>query len=148
MAFEIAEREPDDGPAAGLADVRDRGCRADRGRAGRHAGGGVAANAGAGFPPHQHGLGPGDPGRSRPRVLGGYTEELSESARLQLEKLGVAVWTGMQVTGIDEEGVSIGPEIAFMRRRCSGPREWRPRRWRGRLACHSTARAAFSCSPI
>ncbi len=43
-----------------------------------------------------------------PRVLGAYTEELSESARLQLEKLGVAVWTGMQVTGIDAEGVCIG----------------------------------------
>ncbi len=42
-----------------------------------------------------------------PRVLAGYTEDLSESARLQLEKLGVTVWTGMQVTGIDEEGVSI-----------------------------------------
>ena len=42
-----------------------------------------------------------------PRVLGGYTEELSESARLQLEKLGVAVWTGMHVTGIDEDGVTI-----------------------------------------
>ncbi len=42
-----------------------------------------------------------------PRVLGGYTEELSESARLQLEKLGVAVWTGMNVTGIDDEGVTI-----------------------------------------
>jgi NADH dehydrogenase len=45
-----------------------------------------------------------------PRVLGAYTEELSSSARLQLEKLGVAVWTGMQVTGIDSAGVSIGPE--------------------------------------
>jgi NADH dehydrogenase len=45
-----------------------------------------------------------------PRVLGAYTEELSESARVQLEKLGVAVWTGMQVTGIDEEGVSMGPD--------------------------------------
>ena len=45
-----------------------------------------------------------------PRVLGAYTEELSESARLQLEKLGVAVWTGMQVTGIDDDGVSIGPD--------------------------------------
>jgi NADH:ubiquinone reductase (H+-translocating) len=45
-----------------------------------------------------------------PRVLGAYTEELSDSARLQLERLGVAVWTGMQVTGIDEKGVSIGPE--------------------------------------
>jgi NADH:ubiquinone reductase (H+-translocating) len=45
-----------------------------------------------------------------PRVLGAYTEELSESARVQLEKLGVAVWTGMQVTGIDEDGVSMGPD--------------------------------------
>jgi NADH:quinone reductase (non-electrogenic) len=42
-----------------------------------------------------------------PRVLAGYTEDLSESARLQLEKLGVAVWTEMHVTGIDDEGVSI-----------------------------------------
>jgi NADH:ubiquinone reductase (H+-translocating) len=44
------------------------------------------------------------------RVLGAYTEELSDSARSQLEKLGVAVWTGMQVTGIDAEGISIGTE--------------------------------------
>ena len=44
------------------------------------------------------------------RVLGAYTEELSDSARLQLEKLGVSVWTGMQVTGVDADGVSIGPE--------------------------------------
>src|SRR5262249_24468807 len=29
-----------------------------------------------------------------PRVLGAYTEDLSEAARKQLEKLGVAVWTG------------------------------------------------------
>jgi len=45
-----------------------------------------------------------------PRVLGAYTEQLSDSARTQLEKLGVAVWTGVQVTGIDADGVSIGPE--------------------------------------
>jgi NADH:ubiquinone reductase (H+-translocating) len=45
-----------------------------------------------------------------PRVLGAYTEKLSDSARTQLEKLGVAVWTGVQVTGIDADGVSIGPE--------------------------------------
>ena len=45
-----------------------------------------------------------------PRVLGAYTEELSASARSQLEKLGVAVWTGVQVTGIDALGVCIGPE--------------------------------------
>jgi NADH dehydrogenase len=45
-----------------------------------------------------------------PRVLGAYTEDLSDAARAQLEKLGVAVWTGVQVTGIDGEGVCIGPE--------------------------------------
>ena len=45
-----------------------------------------------------------------PRVFGAYTEDLSEAARRQLEKLGVAVWTGVQVTGIDADGVSIGHE--------------------------------------
>jgi NADH:ubiquinone reductase (H+-translocating) len=45
-----------------------------------------------------------------PRVLGAYTEDLSQAARQQLEKLGVTVWTGMQVTGIDADGVSIGHE--------------------------------------
>ena len=45
-----------------------------------------------------------------PRVLGTYTDELSSSARLQLEKLGVAVWTGMQVTSVDAEGICVGPE--------------------------------------
>src|SRR5207302_545952 len=44
------------------------------------------------------------------RVLGAYPEDLSEAARKQLEKLGVAVWTGVAVTGIDAEGVGIGPE--------------------------------------
>jgi NADH:ubiquinone reductase (H+-translocating) len=45
-----------------------------------------------------------------PRVLGAYTEDLSEAARQQLEKLGVAVWTEVQVTGVDAEGVWIGHE--------------------------------------
>ena len=45
-----------------------------------------------------------------PRVLGAYTEDLSAAARRQLETLGVAVWTGVQVTGIDADGVWIGPE--------------------------------------
>ncbi len=45
-----------------------------------------------------------------PRVLGAYSEDLAEAARKQLEKLGVAVWTGVQVTGIDAEGVCIGRE--------------------------------------
>jgi NADH:ubiquinone reductase (H+-translocating) len=45
-----------------------------------------------------------------PRVLGSYADELSDSARAQLEKLGVTVWTGMQVTSIDADGICIGPE--------------------------------------
>jgi NADH:ubiquinone reductase (H+-translocating) len=45
-----------------------------------------------------------------PRVLGAYSEDLSEAARKQLERLGVAVWTGVQVTGIGADGVRIGSE--------------------------------------
>jgi NADH dehydrogenase len=45
-----------------------------------------------------------------PRVLGAYTEDLAEAARKQLERLGVTVWTGVQVTGIDPEGICIGAE--------------------------------------
>jgi len=50
-----------------------------------------------------------------PRVLGTYSEDLSAAARKQLESLGVAVWTGVQVTGIDAEGVWIGPERILAR---------------------------------
>ena len=42
------------------------------------------------------------------RVLPGYPPVLSARARLQLERLGVTVWLGRQVTGIDADGVSIG----------------------------------------
>jgi NADH:ubiquinone reductase (H+-translocating) len=45
-----------------------------------------------------------------PRVLPAYTEDLSEKAREQLVALGVEVRTGKQVTGIDAEGVCVGPE--------------------------------------
>jgi NADH:ubiquinone reductase (H+-translocating) len=45
-----------------------------------------------------------------PRVLPQMAPELSESARRQLEHLGVEVRTGAMVTGIDEEGVLIGQE--------------------------------------
>ena len=45
------------------------------------------------------------------RVLGSYSEDLSQAARKQLERLGVTVWTGVQVTGIDSEGVRIGAEL-------------------------------------
>jgi len=43
-----------------------------------------------------------------PRILTAYPEELSRSAVLQLEGLGVQVWVGSPVTGIDDSGVSIG----------------------------------------
>jgi len=45
-----------------------------------------------------------------PTVLGAYPPDLSDAARRQLEKLGVAVWTGVEVTGIDGQGVTIGQE--------------------------------------
>jgi len=44
------------------------------------------------------------------RVLPAYTPDLSERARLQLERLGVTVWLGRRVTGIDERGVQLGGE--------------------------------------
>ncbi len=45
-----------------------------------------------------------------PRVLPPYPERLSGAARRQLERLGVEVRTGAKVTGIDEDGVSLGEE--------------------------------------
>jgi NADH dehydrogenase len=44
------------------------------------------------------------------RVLPAYPPRLSERARLQLERLGVTVWLGRSVTGIDGEGVQMGAE--------------------------------------
>jgi NADH dehydrogenase len=44
------------------------------------------------------------------RVLGAFTDQLSDSARSQLEKLGVAVWTGMKVTSVDADGICVGSE--------------------------------------
>jgi NADH dehydrogenase len=43
-----------------------------------------------------------------PRVLAAYPPDLSESARRQLEALGVQVWTGAAVTAVDAEGVQMG----------------------------------------
>jgi NADH dehydrogenase len=43
-----------------------------------------------------------------PRVLTAYPDELSDKAARQLEALGVQVWTGAPVTGIDEGGVQLG----------------------------------------
>lgn len=44
------------------------------------------------------------------RVLPPYPPDLSERARQQLERLGVTVWLGKRVTGIDAEGVDLGGE--------------------------------------
>jgi NADH dehydrogenase len=45
-----------------------------------------------------------------PRILTAYPEDLSRKAALQLEELGVQVWTGAPVTGIDAAGVSLGSD--------------------------------------
>ena len=42
------------------------------------------------------------------RVLPPYTPDLSERARMQLERIGVTVWLGRKVTGIDARGVQLG----------------------------------------
>jgi NADH:ubiquinone reductase (H+-translocating) len=44
------------------------------------------------------------------RVLPPYPAELSEKARLQLERLGVTVWLGKRVTGVDADGITLGSE--------------------------------------
>jgi NADH dehydrogenase len=47
---------------------------------------------------------------ARERVLPPYPPDLSERARLQLERLGVTVWSGKRVTSIDAEGVDLAGE--------------------------------------
>jgi len=44
------------------------------------------------------------------RVLPPYTPDLSEKARLQLERLGVTVWLNKRVTAVDAAGVTLGVE--------------------------------------
>jgi len=44
------------------------------------------------------------------RVLPPYPPDLSEKALVQLERLGVTVWLGKRVTGVDAEGVTMGAE--------------------------------------
>ena len=44
------------------------------------------------------------------RVLSTYPPDLSERARAQLERLGVTVWLGKRVVGIDADGVDLGGE--------------------------------------
>ncbi len=45
-----------------------------------------------------------------PRLLPAYPSDLSAKAARQLEALGAQVWTGTLVTGVDAEGVQLGPE--------------------------------------
>ena len=52
---------------------------------------------------------------SVPRVLPPYAEDLSAKARAQLERLGVDVWTGARVTGIDAGVVHLGEERILAR---------------------------------
>jgi NADH dehydrogenase len=49
------------------------------------------------------------------RVLPPYPADLSEKARLQLERLGVTVWLGRRVTGVSAEGVQLGEEMLSAR---------------------------------
>jgi len=44
------------------------------------------------------------------RVLPSYPADLSRKAQLALERLGVTVWPGRMVTGVDGEGVQMGAE--------------------------------------
>jgi NADH dehydrogenase len=44
------------------------------------------------------------------RVLPAYPADLSRKAQLQLERLGVTVWPGRMVTGVDADGVQMGSE--------------------------------------
>ena len=44
------------------------------------------------------------------RILPPYPADLSEKARLQLERLGVTVWLGRRVTGVDADGVTLGAD--------------------------------------
>ncbi len=44
------------------------------------------------------------------RVLPAYPRDLSEKAVAQLEGLGVTVWLGKRVTGVDENGVALGDD--------------------------------------
>lgn len=58
-----------------------------------------------------------DPSRARiilieagPRILPAFSEEVSQRATRDLEKLGVTIWTNSRVTEINESSVSLGAE--------------------------------------
>lgn len=58
-----------------------------------------------------------DPTRTRvllieagPRILAAFSEKSSKRATRYLENLGVQIWTGTRVTGLDDHGVKLGAE--------------------------------------
>src|SRR5262245_28651853 len=72
-----------------------------------------------------------------PRVLPAYPRDLSEKAARQLEALGVQVWTGAAVTGINADGVAMGSDRLAARTIvwAAGVEASPPVRWE----CRSTA---------
>ena len=44
------------------------------------------------------------------RILTAYPPDLTDKARMQLERLGVTVWLGRRVTGVDSGGVQLGDD--------------------------------------
>jgi NADH dehydrogenase len=50
-----------------------------------------------------------------PRILPAYPEQLSVKAQRQLEALGVQVWTGAAVTGLDARSVQVGGDLIATR---------------------------------
>ena len=111
MAFEIAEREPDPAQRRAWMTFVIVGGRPDRRRAGRHAGGGVAPDAGSRLPPHQHGIGASDSGRGRARGSCPPTPKNCRSAARDAarESSGSRYGPACRSPEIDADGVSDRP---------------------------------------
>ena len=127
-------------PPPRLADVRDRRRRADGGRAGRCAGRDRPARAWRKDFRHI------DPTQARvillegtPRVLPAYVRELSEKARAAARRPGRRGPDGPDGDRDRRRGASTSAPSGSRRTRCSGRPGSRPRRWRGRWTCRSTA---------
>ena len=76
------------------------------------------------------------------RVLPPYPPDLSEKARLQLERLGVTVFLQKRITAVDADGVTHGHGTAGREDRAMGGRRRQLAAGRRRSACRSTAPGA------